>query len=197
MFSEEAVVTVLGSIGCGAMLLNAKGRVIQTNERARRYLGVELDIRGQGFSDRRAPNGTIQNALRAALRASAELVPQMGRYIVVPRAEARPLILRCLALPDGPAEGAGRTVALILLDMEDCPLPDPELLRDIFLFTPAEVRLASRLSCGESLEDIAGKLGLSLGTVRVQLKSLFLKTGTRRQGELVALLAHLARLNAG
>jgi DNA-binding CsgD family transcriptional regulator len=54
--------------------------------------------------------------------------------------------------------------------------------------SPAEARLGARLGTGHALEDIAADLNISLGTARNQLKSIFSKTGTKRQSELVALL---------
>ncbi len=54
--------------------------------------------------------------------------------------------------------------------------------------TCAEARLASMMAEGCSLEDIAESLAVSIQTARSQLKSIFAKTGARRQAELVALL---------
>ena len=190
---EPNVLNVLEAIGCGGLILDKAGRVLQTNERARRYLGAELSGRRTGGGEE---NDGIQEALRAALRASTEVLPQLGQYIVVPRAGSRPLILRSIQASHQSGAEADATTALIVLDMEDCMRPDEELLRDMFLLTAAEIRLARRLSCGENLTDIAADIGISTGTLRVQLKTLFLKTGTRRQGELIALLAHLTRLNS-
>ena len=73
--------------------------------------------------------------------------------------------------------------------MNDCPLPSEDLLHELFLLTPAEARVARRLSCGEDLGSIAKDLGVTRGTLRQQLKMLFWKTATHRQGELIALLA--------
>jgi DNA-binding CsgD family transcriptional regulator len=55
--------------------------------------------------------------------------------------------------------------------------------------TPAEARLALALFEGRSLGEFAEGNRVSRETVRSQMKSIFLKTGTRRQAELVSLLA--------
>ena len=52
-------------------------------------------------------------------------------------------------------------------------------------------RLASRLVAGEAIEGASQALGIAAGTARNQLKSIFNKTGARRQPELVALRAAL------
>ncbi|MET4687697.1 helix-turn-helix transcriptional regulator [Sinorhizobium fredii] len=55
--------------------------------------------------------------------------------------------------------------------------------------TPAEMVFCKRLSSGASLAEVAQALGISKETARNRVKSIFHKTGTHRQGELVALLA--------
>jgi DNA-binding CsgD family transcriptional regulator len=57
----------------------------------------------------------------------------------------------------------------------------------------AESRVAVRLAAGASLAAIASELRVGAGTVRRHLEHLFLKTGTRGQVELAALV-HRYRL---
>jgi DNA-binding CsgD family transcriptional regulator len=54
--------------------------------------------------------------------------------------------------------------------------------------TLAEARLVLRLLTGESLRSCAQGLCLQYETVRTLLKSIFQKTGTRRQAELVVVV---------
>jgi DNA-binding CsgD family transcriptional regulator len=61
-----------------------------------------------------------------------------------------------------------------------------------FGLTAAEARLALRLLAGESVRDAAHALGITYESARSRLKSIFQKTGTHRQGELIALLARTA-----
>jgi len=61
-------------------------------------------------------------------------------------------------------------------------------LRAVFALTPAEMRLVEHLLKGESLGAIGAHLSLSRETLKTQLRSLFTKTGTHRQAELVARL---------
>ena len=60
-----------------------------------------------------------------------------------------------------------------------------EFLKNKFDLTPAEARLVVRLITGESLRPCANALGIKYETVRTYLKSVFQKTKTRRQAELV------------
>jgi DNA-binding CsgD family transcriptional regulator len=74
------------------------------------------------------------------------------------------------------------------------PVPSKELLARAFDLTPAEIRLAQHLARGESLEEIAPRVGVKISTARTQLARIFSKTGVTRQPKLVALLSRLAHL---
>ncbi|WP_421855944.1 helix-turn-helix transcriptional regulator [Marinomonas sp.] len=58
----------------------------------------------------------------------------------------------------------------------------------LFGLTPAEVKLASALANGFSLTEYSNDKGISVGTARIQLKSIFSKMGVTRQPELVKTL---------
>jgi DNA-binding CsgD family transcriptional regulator len=49
--------------------------------------------------------------------------------------------------------------------------------------------------CGDTLVGIAEAHGVEVGTVRSQVKSIFAKTQTSRQSELVALMTRLAMIS--
>ena len=61
-------------------------------------------------------------------------------------------------------------------------------LRSHFGLTLAEARLALHLVTGETLRSAAADLHTSYETARTQLKSIFSKTGTCRQAELVVVI---------
>jgi DNA-binding CsgD family transcriptional regulator len=67
-------------------------------------------------------------------------------------------------------------------------MPQAALLKNRFGLTPAEARLVLRLMMGDSLHSAAKALGIKYETVRTHLKSIFQKTGTRRQAELVIMI---------
>jgi DNA-binding CsgD family transcriptional regulator len=76
-----------------------------------------------------------------------------------------------------------------ILNLEPHEPPDAALLRGLFNLTPAEGRVARLISTGISAVQASRVLGLSVETVRSQLKSIFAKTGAANQASLVALLA--------
>jgi DNA-binding CsgD family transcriptional regulator len=70
--------------------------------------------------------------------------------------------------------------------------PEAPVLRQIFGFTGAEASVAIAVSSGRDVDEIARMRRVSPGTLRNQLKTVFAKTGVRRQAELVALLLRYA-----
>lgn len=62
-------------------------------------------------------------------------------------------------------------------------------LRSIFKLTASEARTTLAVLSAQGLASAAKRDGVSLETVRYHLKNVFAKTGTRRQSELISLLA--------
>ena len=75
-----------------------------------------------------------------------------------------------------------QTVADLIMD------ESIDRLRSHFGLTPAEARLALLLVTGETLRSAAVKLSITYETARSQLKSIFNKTRTHRQAELVVVI---------
>lgn len=71
------------------------------------------------------------------------------------------------------------------------PALNPTLLQALFGLSPAEARIAIGVAEGGSLPELAARAEVTHATVRSQLRSVFDKTGVRRQSELAALLARL------
>ncbi|MER8883000.1 helix-turn-helix transcriptional regulator [Mesorhizobium sp. M0816] len=69
---------------------------------------------------------------------------------------------------------------------------DVSALSAQFGLTPAEILLCARLGKGNSLAEAAEILGIKVETARDRVKAIFQKTGTHRQGELVAMLGTMS-----
>jgi PAS domain-containing protein len=66
------------------------------------------------------------------------------------------------------------------------------LWREVFKFTSAEVRLVHGImTTDENLREMADRFGISHSTARVQLASIFAKTGVNSQSQLVRLLSQM------
>jgi DNA-binding CsgD family transcriptional regulator len=92
-----------------------------------------------------------------------------------------------------PLAGKAGSVLVTVNDLDRTLSPSPERLVAAFGLTRSEARVAAYLFEMGRLEDVAAASGTSIGTVRHQLKSVFDKTGTTRQAELMTLIARTLR----
>lgn len=98
------------------------------------------------------------------------------------------LLLRSYLLDIGGAHGRKNGVALFLFDGRAEESQRQRTLRQMFGLSSAESRIAELLARGDDLGRIAAAVKIEKNTVRAHLRSLFAKTNTRRQAQLVALL---------
>lgn len=85
-------------------------------------------------------------------------------------------------------ESAGNGVLIELFDYQLDIEVDTEKLQSLFDCTQAEANIAIELMHGLSAQDIVEKNGVSIHTVRQQIKSLLAKNGYHKQTELIAML---------
>ena len=87
------------------------------------------------------------------------------------------------------AEGKSKPAAVIYIrDSVGKSLASEVVTKQLFNLTKAETALAMELANGLSLEEAAENLNIRRNTARAHLRSIFSKTGVRRQTELVRIL---------
>lgn len=183
----DASYQVLEGFPTGLVIADEKGRVEFANGAARRILsekdGLRLD----------------QDSLIARPSHQRELIDCIqqtiasGRHgaITLPRPSGKaPIqcVITRLSMRQGnsPPNLIARPRAAVYLADPTMPMETPEqLLQRIFGLTHAEARLLERLVNGRTPEQAANDNGVVISTVRTQLKSIFAKTNTTRQPELV------------
>ncbi len=104
--------------------------------------------------------------------------------------EHPPMILHLL-----PVRGAANdifsqaTSLLVVTPVDRAVVPTAKVLQGLFDLTPAEARVARGIGEAQTVEALALSAGVSVETVRSQLKAVLSKTGLARQQELINLLA--------
>jgi DNA-binding CsgD family transcriptional regulator len=188
----EGMFDALDLLGFGAALVDRNGRVLLLNREARTHVGHSLEIvDGHLTASDRAEKKKLQGLIDN-VDASSEAAARGPRAIMLSRRRGRPLIAYLAvdqATRDSLRPGEG---IVLFMDPDMVRELPPSLLQQAFSLTPAEMRLAQGLAKGQDLQSIARRHNLSVGTLRVQLRSVFAKTHTKRQGELLMLLARLA-----
>ena len=174
-----------------AILIDRHGKVIRPNQAAEGMLRGDVRVR-----DRKIVC-TDASATAALDRALHEIMfrrdaPGLAPPVKLPRTGRRPLLAYPGRLPAMAANPLSDCQALVVLvDPDARRTPDAALLRGAFELTDAEARLAARLAAGDPLDDVCDCLRIAKETGRNHLKSIFAKTGTHRQSELVVMLSSL------
>jgi DNA-binding CsgD family transcriptional regulator len=176
----------LQRMGCGGLVLDPRGEVLGANEHARKMLHNE-------FASAQSCSPVSRLTLKALLaKGQTRFRMNADTWVLVPREGKRDLVLHAVEVGNGTE--IGPQTVLVLIDLDRSPQPSVATLQNMFSLTPSEARLALRIGAGETPSEIAENGTASLATVRSQLASIFAKTQTRRQAELVALLARVAIL---
>ncbi|KRE17335.1 hypothetical protein ASE66_31085 [Bosea sp. Root483D1] len=183
-----SAVAALQALGVPAAVLSGKGRVMASNaliESVSQTL-IPLAFGGLGLA-RPANNKLLQEALTAA-QGDQEAA---ARSIPVPAEDDWPaMIVHVVPLRRSASDifsGAAILIAAVTVSASRL-VPSLQVLMGLFDLTPAEVKLAAALASGLSLEQAAAQARIQKTTARTHLDGIFRKTGTRRQGQLVALL---------
>jgi DNA-binding CsgD family transcriptional regulator len=188
--ASECFARIFDAIGFGTVLLGDRGQVLQVSEAAKQHLGAGMMIKsGSLAATDTTSDRVLQDILSAHLNGGNKERSALGLH----RLEQRPLILRIVPMTqDMQARFDGAHLIAVLVDPEICPEPSPALLNQLFGLTRKEALVATYLMCGSTIQEMAKETGVGVGTIRTQSKTIFAKTGTKRQAELVGLLTRLA-----
>ncbi len=177
-----------------ALVLDRLGRVVDVNRLVEPLLNGDIRVSDRRLLIRDKCAAAAFESLIDQLRKMPDTVAMPSRSIIVQREGKRPIVMTAL-----PIDGAARTpflgarALLTLTDLDAESLPDSAVIARAFGLSPAELRLALLVGNGTSPSEAAEELGIARETARSQLKSVFAKTGTHRQAELVAVLGRITR----
>jgi DNA-binding CsgD family transcriptional regulator len=203
----------LETLGQGILILDERSSVLFANQAAQRLLGDVLTARG--FRTSWAPGAHLKTQFRQTIRdrqaRTLPLVHPIG-------GRPTPLVLSLLPLPRDrgmgvrmpsgmeavsrvldPAQSGGigaipsASLVVLIRAQEATRAAGPGRYQRAFGLTPAEARLADALAHGASPQGYADTAGLSITTVRTQIRALLAKTGAANLRALVVLLAGLPR----
>lgn len=183
----RSMVGTLEGIGLAGAVIDGRARVIAANALLESLAPVMIPTAfgGIAISDRQS-NEQFRAALDRAGRGDD------GPAVSIPvgaTAQTPPLIVHLLPIR-GEAHDilGGGHVLMTVTRVERRGAPQAGMLSALFDLTPAEARLVRELLAGGTLPQIALRIGLSVHTLRVQLRAVAAKTGVQRQTELMGLL---------
>jgi DNA-binding CsgD family transcriptional regulator/PAS domain-containing protein len=191
---RAALAAVVDRLPIGIVLLDSRQRAVMVNRSAQRIAGLDegLRIDATGLHAHDTKHQTLLRKLIAhAIESGVESGISERSFLSIPRASgARPFVLMATSLLDPEIPGAQRDVAacVFISDPDAREVCGTAVLEQLYNLTGAEAELVALLAEGRSLEEIAGTRGVTMNTVRSQLKQVFSKTATNRQGELLQLV---------
>ena len=180
----------LNHLTTGVVLLSRELEPIYANTAAEAILRTALPAAAASGSE--ATSTALYQLLDAALAGTT--VPthdgdQLTLSIARPSGQrALGLVIRCLARRQR-ASGENHTALAVFINDPDATAPAlVGVLQRVYGLTPRETEFTRMLAEGLDLERIAALSGVTKETARSRLKSVFAKTGTHRQAELLRLV---------
>jgi DNA-binding CsgD family transcriptional regulator len=192
---HDGLLAAYRTFHCGVILLDWRGRPLHCRAMVEFKLGSALTVRGDGTL--RARDGESDAALQRLIRTAIggeKAAPSAPGVISIARVGAPPLFVRAVQLPQSGADRFKQARAALLLHERGAEgTPPPPDLCQMFGLTKSEAATVAALAQGHNPREIAKTRRIGYQTVRTHLRSVFAKTGTRRQAELVALVLRRAR----
>jgi DNA-binding CsgD family transcriptional regulator/PAS domain-containing protein len=187
-YKQELALGCLDQLRIGVLLLDGCGRIVYLNREAEKLMSSGFVL--ASANDLSLPRPEDTKTLRRLIAMATGRDKAAGgdmRYSV----GTMPCHLWATPLPHDRFSkeflAASGGVA-VFVSREHSPKLPWQRVAAHYGLTPAEAKLAAALSEGEDLQAIAERFSIAYGTARHQLKSIFAKTGARRQSELVAML---------
>jgi len=175
-----------------AIFFDPLGRITHVNKAALPLLDRDLRVVDQelrSFDD--AETAQIRRAIRSVLNHEGSVGSEHVEGVAIVRKEQPSLFLRIQRIA-GEIDLFAHSAGLCVIEIpEQQRTAQPDTLRKAFGLTEQEALIAVRLCEGLSLREISEATERSYETVRTHMKSILQKTGTSRQGELIALVAKM------
>jgi DNA-binding CsgD family transcriptional regulator len=190
-FGQNFLVGGLDVLAMPTLLFDEYGRVAHCNLSATKLLSESSGLRIEGghlLTGNTATTRQLSLELGNAIRASRGEGHELAGVVLLPRSGSKPLMLMIAPLRLTGATPRQGAALLFAFDPEMTPTVTADLIRRLFGLSEAESELAVALCSGKTLDETAIERGTSIHTTKSQLKSIFNKTGTNRQADLVSLL---------
>ncbi|HEY4805884.1 MAG TPA: helix-turn-helix transcriptional regulator [Paraburkholderia sp.] len=197
--SESVPADALDALAHGVLIVDADARIVFANRAATAQLARANGLRSE-HTTLTAATAAATQALRALIERAAgrDARGRTGGAMLIAR-QPPDEPLQALISPLGAhrhadiAHGARTgTAMLIVIDPQSSRRGVETRLVALFGLTPAEARVACEVGKGLNPKDVAEALQVLPSTVRTHLHHVFAKTATRRQAELMRLIAQLA-----
>jgi DNA-binding CsgD family transcriptional regulator len=200
-FDRSSLESGIDALGLAVLLLDERAVCVFASQKAERIVapGNGLLLRnGSLTAERNSESAALSSLIAKTLATANSGALRPAAPVFVSRQSRGALRVSAIALsktaPRFSVATSGRAAAILFIrDMDDDTKPLPDLLNVLYGLSRAEARLSILIYEGRSLVQAADTNGVSIETVRAQLKSIFQKTNVHRQAGLIRLLNELAK----
>ncbi len=188
------VMGVMDQMPMGVVICDQNTRVIFANRMARELAEQKdgLILRhGEMWSNTHQESATFRDAIKQVVNGMVVGETRPSMALPLTRRKAfQPLHVRINPLhareAPFPVHALKQPAAVVYItDPDQAGETSQELLRRMFGLTPREATLLNHLTKGLEMGEAAHEMGVTPHTARSFLKSIFAKTGTARQAELI------------
>lgn len=179
-----------------AVFFDRFGKVTRVTREAERMLGKDLTVSNRELKSRNHEETASIRRRMAAVISERWLAPNPDApgLVTIEREDAFPLYVRIQRLGGNLPDFFSHSVGICLLEDAQARKPaPPEALQRLFGLTPKQAVILSKMCEGLTLREIADSAELSYETARSHLRTIFAKTKTGRQSELIALANRATR----
>lgn len=186
---QDSSAQVLDTLGVAVMLLGAQLNLLYVNAAALRLFGPDVPA-SLHVSTKGCPRWQLTPELARAVRAAIGCPPRapLCQSLRVQRPDGAPLIVNVAPFRSDSGTHAGQPCAMLLARDPGASDTSALALQQLFELTPSETQVCRSLAQGQSIDDIASACDISVATVKTHLHHIYGKTGTGRQGQLIALV---------
>lgn len=192
--ADDCLREFLDRLPFGVILYGKSGNVLRMNRCAQGILALSngLTLDSHGLSARRMCETTSLKSLmeRAFESSSKNAVAGRGRLMIsrVSGRSSYSVVVAPLSPQNVKLAPPETTVAVFITDQERITAELGDVLHSLFALTPVQERIASMLVAGKLIKDVSSELKITQDSARKQLKTIFRKTQTNRQSELMRFL---------
>jgi DNA-binding CsgD family transcriptional regulator len=195
---KEALAETLSRVAAGVFMIDPQGRIAFANEAGEAMIkegGIVREAQGVLAAVNADANRALRDLFAAAGRGDGSLDVRGAAVPLAWSSDAR-WLAHVLPLGSGARMEAGhkyKATAAVFVRRASLDTPSAlEVLTSHYKLTAGEARVLQAVVDHDSVRAMANALGISQNTVKTHLRSLFEKTGLRRQAELVKLVASSA-----
>jgi DNA-binding CsgD family transcriptional regulator len=194
---QELLPGIIDLLPFGAVFLDESTRIVQCNHLAQAVLarndGLKIS-QNTLWASHPASHQRLSQAIASA-HTTNRATPTVLSIVRPNCSEPYEVLVTPLRRqPHGTARSGSAAVAVLVSDPNRSAPGMCTRIRQLYGLTASETKIADGLSRGMTVQDLAQQMNVQTNTIRIHLKRVYSKTGTRRQSELIQLVTRKSLL---